>query len=434
MNFALSRITSLALSVLVLATTTACGGGSDTATKTPIDLAPATPVVAVPVEAGPVAPMVQLCSGVTADSSGVQPASTAIQTCIDKLGSNGTLALPAGTYLVDTQIKIVHPFTLTTKGLETSTRTCTDGAACATLKAAPAFSEQHGILLVGGAAAQVSNVTIDHISIDGNRAARLESEALKACVANKNTFGFNATVKNCTTCKFTYSSSTNAVCGTALVWTGTFSTIDNNIFANNGNHFVPSTWADGLSMEKADDSSVQNNRFIDNSDIGMISFGSARTVIKGNIIIQENTPAFAGMMLDSLFSGDFTDALVTENTVKCAPSKCFFAFNIGPSPWYPQNKTVTGGRVINNSISGGNIGLSISGVDARLQTMLVENNNVLGTYDKTVSVPCLRQGSVTTSAVTVDPDSSRTVFTLGVNYNNNLTVEPTRQTIDHCIN
>lgn len=405
----------------------ACGGGTDGHIGTPsgiaAQVAPMTRVTGV----------VQICSGQSADPTGQVPASSAIQACIDQAGAGGTLELPPGTYLMSSQLRIVFPFTLRTRGLSASTRTCTDGLDCATLKAAPAFAERYGLLFIDGNEARVDHVVLDHLTLDGNRAARLGGAARDACVSggNNNSYGFNATVQHCSSCKVVYSASVNALCGTGLEWAGHDATIENNIFAYNGDHDTVSLWADGLSLHESDGSTIRNNRMIDNSDVGMISFGTARASITGNVIVQSGTVAFAGFMLDSLNSGDFTDSEIADNRIDCAAGKCFFAVNIGPGPWYPTNKPVFGGRFRNNTISGGTIGLNVSGTADTAQLMYIGGNSLFGDFSN-AQIACLRTGKPMQAALSVDPLRSPVV--LDLNYLNSEPVVAVLQSTDHCIN
>lgn len=423
------RSTLFLPALLCLTVLTACGGGGGD--STPPSVATNTPTGAA--AAVRTASVVQICPGQSADPTGETPASTAIQACVDQIGANGTLELPPGTYLMSSQLKVMFPFTLKTKGLSGSTATCTDGVECATLKASPLFAEKFGILLVGGEGLRVERFVMDHVTLDGNRAARLTGAARDQCVAGNNRYGFNATIENCSSCKVAYSASVNAVCGTAMAWNGNAAVIERNIFANNGENDAPSLWADGLSVVQADDSVIQENRFVDNSDVGFISFGSARTKIVNNVVTQAKAKAFAGFMLDSLVTGDFSDTQVSGNTVNCSPDKCFFAVNIGPAPWYPKNKPVFGGRFEGNTISGGTIGLNISGTAASPQMMYVGGNMLVGLYpaEKTA---CRSVGSVSSAAMSRDPNIANAAIALGDNYLNQQTVFPVLQSTDNCIN
>jgi hypothetical protein len=377
-------------------------------------------------------PLVQICAGQSADKTGLAPASPAIQACIDKIGPGGVLELPAGTYLMTSQLRVTFPFTLRTQGLAGSTRVCTEGAECATLKAAASFSDRYGILFVGSQGA-VDHFVLDHVTLDGNRSARLAGVARDGCVKTSNTYGFNATVQNCSSCSMTYSASVNALCGTGMSWGGNFATIEHNVFARNGDHDTTALWSDGLSLVQANDSSVSKNHLIDNTDVGLISFGAARAKVEGNVIDQIRAEAFAGLMLDSLESGDFTDSSIADNKINCAAGKCFFAVNVGPRPWYPQNKPVFGGSLKGNTITGGVIGLNISGTSDVSQVMYVGLNIFLGSYLNETAT-CRGIGTLVHSAFSMDPDLAHAVVLLGQNFLNQVPIDPLMQSTDHCIN
>lgn len=428
MKFLPIALTKLSLPALLCAMAlAACGGGADVQTNT------SSSVTAGHAAMSPNAANIQICAGQTVDPTGQVSASAAIQACISQTGAGGILELPPGTYLMSSQLRIAFPFTLRTKGLSASTQTCTDGADCAILKAAPAFSERFGLLLVGGDDAPVDHVVLDHVTLDGNRSARLGGASREACIkgGENNRYGFNATVLNCTSCKMVYSASVNALCGTGMAWTGNSATIDNNIFAHNGDHDTLSLWADGLSLGEANDSSIRNNRMTDNSDVGLVSFGSARTKITGNVITQSGATAFAGLMLDSLYSGDFTDSDIANNSVNCAAGKCFFGVNIGPGPWYPENKPVVGGSFRDNTINGGTIGLNVSGTSGTAQTMSIGGNAIFGSFSNAPTA-CRNTGMPAQVALSLDP--LHAPVTLGQNYLNGAPVDAVLQSTEHCIN
>lgn len=419
------------LPVLLVSTVlAACGGsGGQPATTTSVSTGSAGNTTVPAPQPERLAASIQICAGQSADPGGQVSASSAIQSCIDQIGAGGTLELPAGTYLMTSQLKLAFPFTLRTQGLLDSTQTCTDGANCATLKAAPSFADRYGILMLGGPGA-VERIVLDHVAVDGNRSARLSGPAYDACKkGSDNTYGFNVTVQNCSNCKVTYSASSNALCGTGMQWAGNGATIEHNIFARNGDHDAVPMWADGLTLHDSDDSSIQDNRMTDNSDVGLISFGSARTKIIGNVITQSGEGAFAALMLDSLRTGDYTGSRIAGNSVTCAPGKCFFAVNIGPDAWYPENRPVFGGRFEDNTISGGTIGLNIGGTSNTAQLMYVGGNNIFGSFSG-ARAACLYKGSPAQTAFSRDPYSP---VWLGDNFLNNVLVNPLLQSVDHCI-
>lgn len=99
-------------------------------------------------------------------------AAAALQACIDNAASGGIIELPVGLYSMDSGISINKPLTLTSEA--SGACQLTDSNSCSTLQASPSFYSSTGILHI---ASGVSDVWLDHLIIDGNRHARLDSQA-----------------------------------------------------------------------------------------------------------------------------------------------------------------------------------------------------------------------------------------------------------------
>src|ERR1044072_7149108 len=178
-----------------------------------------------------------------ADNAFGAAASDAFQRCIDDTAVP-RLDLEPGIYRVDAPIVVWRPFFMGTAGLASDTRGCQQlpGSWCATLRASDAgaacINDARGCHPLPGATTRVSkggllqalgttNVVFDHLTIDGNRAARTGPPSWTNCRLNPATkkaetvYGFNATVDNCggtptTKCQFTYNLTENALCGTGV--------------------------------------------------------------------------------------------------------------------------------------------------------------------------------------------------------------------------
>ena len=188
---------------------------------------------------------VTLCPGVTVTPNGTSDASAAIQTCINSTPSGGTLNLPPGTYGMGGRVLITRPITLRTQGLAGSTANCeASGVSCAVLKALPSFNAPTGGFL---GVDNTTDVTVDHLVLDGNRAARLGTVAASNCAAGNNVWGANATISSCAFCRFTNSVTKNALCATGLGFSGPNATITNNVFRANGQNS-----ANGMSGRRPD--------------------------------------------------------------------------------------------------------------------------------------------------------------------------------------
>jgi hypothetical protein len=301
---------------------------------------------------------VELCHGVFADSSGQVAATRALQTCVDQTREGGTLDLPAGTYLMDGQLRLLQPITLRTAGAAGNAGSCMHGLSCATLKAAPNLSVENGFVMIAG-----ERVVLEHLVLDGNRSARLGSSAASTCAGGHNRVGFNATAQTCVDCSFLASASINALCGSGFEWVGDGASILGSTFRDNGDNSRHMMWSDGLTLIRSDGAVVRNNEFIDNSDIGFIAGGARGGVFIDNVVQQARQLAFGGLMLDNFNGsshGDFSGAVLSGNRVDCTQRLCDYGIVVGPHAWYPS-ANIRGGEVSGNTVLNAKMGMVVSG-------------------------------------------------------------------------
>jgi plastocyanin len=346
---------------------------------------------------------VTLCPGVVVVPDGTTDLSSQLQTCIDNTASGGTLEIPPGAYGLGSRILINRPMTVRTQGLGGSSANCeAGGISCAVLKALPSFN---AAILGFVAVENTSDVTLDHLIIDGNRAARQGTQAQQGCAGGTNTWGFNAHVSNCSFCRFTNSVSRNALCGTSLGWDGNDATITNNVFRGNGQNSVQNMWSDGLTIGHSDRGTVTNNTLVDNSDVALIVGGGRNALVANNSISQPGQLAFAGLMLDNFngtSSGDFAGAIVTGNAIDCSAARnCHFGIELGPHPWY-LSTNIVGGDVHGNTVSSARQGINVEGGGTAAAPLVL--------YGNSVSNPAPSPGSFlgcthATSAINISPDS-----------------------------
>ncbi len=335
------------------------------------------------------APAVPLCPGVAVAPDGTTDLGPAIQTCIDSIPAGGTLNLPPGVYGIGTQVLIKKPFTLRTQGLGGAAGGCeAAGVSCAVLKALPAFNANVGGFL---AVEATHEVTVDHLVLDGNRAARLGTAAAAQCAAGNNRYGFNARMSDCSFCRFTSSVSKNALCGSGMEFRGNDAEITNNVFRANGQNSASNMWSDGLTIHVADRATVSNNTFVDNSDVALILGGGRNTVVQNNAISQPGQVVFAGLMLDNFngtTSGDFTGAVVTGNTVDCLPARnCHFGIELGPHPWY-LSTNILGGDVHGNTVTAARQGINVEGAGTGAAPLVLYGNTASGSASGSASFNC----------------------------------------------
>lgn len=319
---------------------------------------------------------VTLCPGVQVNADGVTDSGLALQQCINNTPPGGTLEIPVATYGMATQVIINKPMTLRTRGTNGSTQNCTE-LACATLKATPSFNVNGGGFLV---VENTSGVTIDHLVLDGNRGARLGTTAASQCAAGQNRWGFNARMSNCSSCRFTRNVSRNALCGTALEFSGDDATITDNIVSNNGQNAQNGMWADGLTIHYADRATVTGNTLSDNSDVALILGGARSAYVAHNTIRQFGQVTFAGLMLDNFNGGthgDFTGTVVTQNTVECGSYNCHFGINLGPHAWY-LSANILGGSVYGNTVTNARQGINVDGAGTATSPLTLYGNTATG--------------------------------------------------------
>jgi hypothetical protein len=247
---------------------------------------------------------------------------------------------------------------------------------CAVLKALPTFNANvRGFLAVES----TTDVTIDHLILDGNRAARLGTAAAAGCSGGTNGWGFNAHMHGCNFCCFTNNVNRNVLCGTSLEFTGSNATITNNVIRSNGQNSANNMWADGLTLLAADGATVTNNTLVDNSDVALILGSGVNALVQNNSISQPGQVVFAGLMLDNFnggTTGNFSGALVTGNTIDCGAARnCHFGINLGPHPWY-LSANIFGGDMHGNSVASARHGINVDGAGTAGAPLLLYGNTV----------------------------------------------------------
>ena len=355
-------------------------------------------------------------------------ASAVLQSCIDNTPAGKVLMIPPGVYRLDHGLKVqAHAIVLTTEGKSPGDPECPfGGQGCAVLKASPAFNDQFGLLqlLKDGSA-------VDHIVIDGNKAARWSTNAGNQCGAGRNSYGYNMRVV-CNNCSVTNSVSKDALCGTGCEVTGKRShiTIRNDTIAENGVHNRQGLWSDGLTVHDAADSVFTDNEIRDNTDVDMIFGGCQRCRIQNNKVLHTKgftSSSFAALMIHAWpapgggngTSGDYTGTVTSNNTVDCGSNHgCGIGLYLGSDAWYITD--VFGGSVHDNQVKNPQQGVLLDDV----HNMEVYNNPVSNPM-RSCKTSCGTKacGAYGMGTRTHDVDTSKD--TLGTHY--------TKQDWDHCI-
>jgi hypothetical protein len=342
---------------------------------------------------------VELCAGVAADVAGGQPASDAIQTCLDATGSSGELALPPGVYRVTGTIHVGRGITLRTAGVASDAAACgvAGAPACATLRADANLLVTRGFVHL-----EDDDVTLDHVVLDGNRAARLGSEAAHLCASGTNGPGFNAIAAGCTHCTLRMSATINALCGTGFEWNGADAFIGGNLVRDNGDHTSTNMWSDGITITATQNAQVIANYFLDNSDVDLILGSNHGGAVAHNTVVHGRQDSFAGLMLDNFngsASGDFISADITANAITCN-GRCDYGIQLGPHPWYPS-MNIQGGNVTGNTVAGARMGIDADGAGTASAPITITGNQV----DATPPSAMFLCGARPTSRFNVSPDS-----------------------------
>jgi parallel beta-helix repeat protein len=315
---------------------------------------------------------------IVADPTGASPADGAVQACINEAAPGSVVELAIGTYRIDTQVQISKPLTIRTSGTANTQQRCLSGSLpCAALQASYHSNTFGGIFAIR----DTNNVHIDHLIINGNRSQRINSPTDVYFCPDQDAgkrHGYNAIVHNCTNCSFTKSASVNALCGTGLEWLNSHgAVINDNLFQANGQN-PGDLIADGLTVLSANNATITNNSFIDNSDIGLILGGSNYSTVTGNTVVQNSMFGYAGFMIDNFNGsqpGDFRGTVISENSITCAPGMCTFAVNLGPHAWFVNGHTL-GGAFTNNYVRGGYYILNVDGAGTPEHPIRIRDNNL----------------------------------------------------------
>jgi hypothetical protein len=355
----------------------------------------------IPSRPDPTVPQLMVCH---LDTRGASGAADALQECVRRAPAYSSVEIPPGVYVLSHQVVVTTPLTIRTAGTRGSSVPCTTAPdQCASLVAAADFTDPWGVLLV----MSTNTVTVEHLVIDGNRAARGASRAVRLCRDGNNIFGFNASVLDCAGCGVADVLSRNALCGTGLVWVGANASIRWSTFQSNGDA-ATGMWSDGLTVLHAPRSEISDNRLVDNSDVALIFGYAVSSRIERNVVQQRAQSAFAGLMLHNFNStdlrrgGDYRGAVIANNTIDCGAQLCVFGMQIGPGPWSTK-LIVVGGDVHDNVIRGAKVGINVDGAGMFGAPVVVHDNIVSDVPSGAYFSDCARP--IAAEAMNVSPTS-----------------------------
>lgn len=361
--------------------------------------------VALPVKAAPAHSQSNgadaLCSALTVYRGANNDVSAALQNCIDAAPPQSVVELPPGVYTIASQIRIGKPLTLRTQGKTVSSPKCqTSDPSCAELVTSPLFGtntvpadrNRNFVALFSG-----SDITVNHIIFNGNRANRLNTHAAAACAAVTNADG-KWLVRSESTSNSTFAGNVvkNALCGSG--WEFSYVGKDvaqsvlfiNNTSAYNGDHGKRNMWSDGFTVHDAKNMRFEGNTVVNGTDVDVVFGGCQNCIIRNNTIMHNDEfprSSFAALVLHAWpgTSGNYTGTTVDHNTIDCGLHfGCGFGLSYGAHAWYVTPSF--GGSIHDNVIAHAQQGINIDGDDGKpIHDVAIYNNTVHDTAGYTLT-------------------------------------------------
>lgn len=322
------------------------------------------------------APLVE-CSAITPLDGTTIDVTPSLEACVRETDAGGVLELPPGKYTVQNTWRIGKNITVRTHGKTEGMPPChyVDAPDCAEL----VLRANDCVML-----ALDAPVTMHHVVVNGNKYERLGS--LIHSTAHRTTIrgGLEMTSGS----RLLGSVVKYVACRASLLVArgATDVVIARNSIAFNGFHHA--NWADGVTVNNADNATVTDNVLIDNTDIQMIFGGCRGCTIRNNEF--RHTPSFSGgsfaaLMLTAMVieGGSFEGTDVSNNRIDCGPSRrCGFGIYYGNEAWNTletldrgqrQGWRLGGGVIHHNHISNAQTGLNLG-----------RTTSVVTVYDNTV--------------------------------------------------
>lgn len=346
------------------------------------------------------------CPGLQSVVNTPYDATPTIQKCIDAAiasKTNKVVELLPGFYNLASQLrstKTTSTFRLITKGKLTTDAPCTEVSTdCAELRATNTFNadakSDNGLLALVG-----KSIVMDHVVVNGNKQARMDSVAAARCKDSGGVSGSNISV-NGNAIQILNSVSKNALCGFGLNILGKNILVKNDSFVSNGNHLLPGMWANGVSSyENNDGLRVLYSRFIDNTGMHIQLGAALKQKVQHNTIQNSSDSlagAYAGIVLydygKATNNPTYTDSVVSLNTIEGGTTRnCGFGILLGSDPWNVVRPLhVTSATINSNTITDAQVGILLD--DATGNTL--KSNKVTWTDQnlKTTKTSCGEKAS-----------------------------------------
>jgi hypothetical protein len=314
--------------------------------------------------------------------------SEALKSCIDRTPIGGILEISPGQYGMAKQIELIKSITIKTLGLDQESENCSKDAThkCVEFLILPQLFTPKGLFVVDG-----SRIHFDHVVVNGNRNARIQSKW-----GEIREWTYNMTWIRNSGGSLSNSVLKNALTGTALeVKSGNADiVISNNTFMDNGLHKKGGNWADGLTIHDALNAKIVSNEFINNTDIDFVLGGCQKCVVQNNRITHTggyDTSSFAALLIHSWpggTSGNYMDSDISHNVIDCGPQRaCGFGIYVGASAWYMVTDIVDV-NLHDNKIENAQLGVNIDPIVKRNFSAHVYRNQVKNSGNLKMSTKC----------------------------------------------
>lgn len=276
-----------------------------------------------------------------------------LQDCLDGLPDGARLALPPGRIVLTEPLVLRHTVTLTTAG---APNCAAGGCAVLVLRMARGGAQRAITVAAPGS-------VLDHLAVEGGRADPARDDTRACTGPGRPAMGGIAVTAPRVTIRDSVVE--RVACYTAVQADlgATGFRFERNLVASNGIHDRRAMWSDGLTVIDGADDVIRGNLFRDNTDVQLVLGGCRRCSVADNRMETteaEGAGAFAGLLVHAwpMTSGDYTDTIITGNTIDCGPARrCGFGLGVGGRAWYES--PTRGGLITGNTVTRAQVGINV---------------------------------------------------------------------------
>lgn len=150
--------------------------------------------------------------------------------------------------------------------------------------------------------------------------------------------------------------------GSGLEVSGNNYAIYQNYFAANGRDFG-GEWADGLTLLSCNGGTINNNQFLDSTDVSIVLFASnGGCQIRWNLIENYSRYSFAGLAVGDGTTNNVGGS-ISNNEIGAGNNRMLFGINVGGQWWTGGVVMVPNiGEVVGNRVTGAYANLVVNGL------------------------------------------------------------------------